>query len=60
MPLVFRMVGRAVGKVSGLIQGGRARMMEMSKGSDLMQVRYNEGLTRVGSAIIASISVKGV
>lgn len=60
MPLVFRLVGRAVGKVSGLIQGGRARMMEMSKGSELMQVRDNEGLTRVGSAIEALILIKGV
>lgn len=38
MPLVFRLVGRGVGKVSGLVQGGRARMNEMSKGSDLLQV----------------------
>lgn len=39
MPLVFRLVGRAVGKVSGFVQGARARMTELSKGSDLMQVR---------------------
>lgn len=38
MPLVFRLVGRGVGKVSGLVQGGRARMNELSKGSDLLQV----------------------
>ncbi|CAM9368122.1 unnamed protein product, partial [Sphacelaria rigidula] len=34
MPLVFRLVGRTVGKVSGLVQGGRARMAQMSKGND--------------------------
>lgn len=39
MPLVFRLVGRTVGKVSGLVQGGRARMAQMSKGNDLLQVR---------------------
>lgn len=38
MPLVFRLVGRGVGKVSGLVQAGRTRMNELSKGSDLMQV----------------------
>lgn len=38
MPLVFRLVGRGVGKASGLVQGGRARMNELSKGSDLLQV----------------------
>ncbi|CAM9221902.1 unnamed protein product [Pylaiella littoralis] len=39
MPLVFRLVGRGVGKVSGLVQGGRARMTELSKGSDLLQLQ---------------------
>eukprot|EP00903_Cladosiphon_okamuranus_P010293 g9743.t1 len=39
MPLVFRLVGRGVGKVSGLVQGGRARMNELSKGSDLLQLQ---------------------
>lgn len=39
MPLVFRLVGRTVGKISGLVQGGRARMAQMSKGNDLLQVR---------------------
>ena len=38
MPLVFRLVGRGVGKVSGLVQGGQARMSELSKGSELVQV----------------------
>lgn len=40
MPLVFRLVGRGVGKVSGLVQGGRARMNELSKGSDLLEVPF--------------------
>ncbi|CAN0253783.1 unnamed protein product, partial [Hapterophycus canaliculatus] len=39
MPLVFRLVGRGVGKVSGLVQAGRARMNELSQGSDLMQLQ---------------------
>eukprot|EP00752_Nemacystus_decipiens_P003664 g3377.t1 len=39
MPLVFRLVGRGVGKVSGLVQGGRARMDQLSKGSDLLQLQ---------------------
>lgn len=38
MPLVFRLVGRGVGKVSGLVQGGQARVGELSKGSELLQV----------------------
>lgn len=38
MPLVFRLVGRGVGKVSGLVQGGQARMGELSKGSELLKV----------------------
>ncbi|CAM9943858.1 unnamed protein product [Laminaria digitata] len=39
MPLVFRLVGRGVGKVSGLVQGGQARMGELSKGSELLQLQ---------------------
>ncbi|CAM9171948.1 unnamed protein product [Scytosiphon promiscuus] len=39
MPLVFRLVGRGVGKVSGLVQAGRSRMSELSQGSDLMQLQ---------------------
>ncbi|CBN79528.1 conserved unknown protein [Ectocarpus siliculosus] len=39
MPLVFRLAGRGVGKVSGLVQGGRARMNELSQGSDLLQLQ---------------------
>eukprot|EP00904_Undaria_pinnatifida_P008265 jgi/Undpi1/4569/HiC_scaffold_18.g07923.m1 len=39
MPLVFRLVGRGVGKVSGLVQGGQARVGELSKGSELLQLQ---------------------
>ncbi|CAM9870584.1 unnamed protein product, partial [Discosporangium mesarthrocarpum] len=39
MPLVFRMLGRGLGKVSGMVQGARIKMNDMSEGSELLKLQ---------------------